>query len=72
VERLVLVRWKIQLMLNLSEADHRARDRLIGAAVGRLRDEAPGAADTDADIEAISAQARGIPEREWERVKRGT
>jgi hypothetical protein len=72
VERLVLVRWKIRLMLNLNEADHRELDRLIGAAVGRLRDEAPGAADTDADIEAISAQARGILKREWERVKRGT
>jgi hypothetical protein len=72
VEHLVLVRWKIRLMLNLNEADHRELDRLIGAAVQRLRDEPPGEADTDADIESISWQAKGILKREWERVKRGT
>jgi hypothetical protein len=72
VEHLVLVRWKIRLMLNLNEADHQELDRLIGAAVQRLRDEPPGEADTDADIEAISRQAKGILKREWERVKRGT
>jgi hypothetical protein len=71
VEHLVLVRWKIRLMLNLTEADHQELDRLIAAAVRRLRDEAPGAADTDADIEGISRQAKGILKREWERVKRG-
>jgi hypothetical protein len=71
VERLVLVRWKIRLMLNLTEADHQELDRLVGDAVRRLRDEPPGAVDTDADIEAISLQARGILKREWERVKRG-
>ena len=38
VERLVLVRWKIRLMLNLNEADHQELDRLIGDAVQRLRD----------------------------------
>jgi hypothetical protein len=27
---------------------------------------------TDADIENISRQAKGILKREWERVKRGT
>lgn len=71
VERVVLVRWKIRLMLNLNEADHHELDRLIGEAVQHLRDEAPGAADTDADIEAISRKAKGILKREWERVKRG-
>jgi hypothetical protein len=70
-ERLVLVRWKIRLMLNLTEADHQELDRLIGAAVQRLRNEPPGEADTDADIENISRQAKGILKREWERVKRG-
>jgi hypothetical protein len=74
VERLVLVRWKIRLMLNLTEADHHELDRLIGAAVERLRNEPPGNADADADadIETISRQAKGILKREWERVKRGT
>jgi hypothetical protein len=72
VERLVLVRWKIRLMLNLNEADHQGLDRLVGAAVQRLREEAPGKTDIDADIESISQQARGILKREWERVKRGT
>jgi hypothetical protein len=72
VERVVLVRWKIRLMLNLNEEDHRELDRLIAGAVRRLRDEAPGEADTDADIEDISRQAKGILKREWERVKRGT
>ena len=71
VEHLVLVRWKIRLMLNLNEADHQKLDQLIDAAVQRLRDE-PGEADTDADIENISRQAKGILKREWERVKRGT
>jgi hypothetical protein len=37
-----------------------------------LRDEPPGATDADAEIEAISRQAKGILNREWERVKRGT
>jgi hypothetical protein len=72
VERLVLVRWKIRLMLNLNEADHRELDRLVGAAVQHLRDDPPGATDTDAEIESISRQAKGILKREWERVKRGT
>jgi hypothetical protein len=72
LERVVLVRWKIRLMLNLNEEDHRELDRLIGVAVQRLRDAAPGETDTDADIESISQQARGILKREWERVKRGT
>ena len=72
VERLVLVRWKIRLMLNLTKADHEELDRLIGAAVQRLRNDPPGEADTDADIESISRQAKGILKREWERVKRGT
>jgi hypothetical protein len=71
-ERLVLVRWKIRLMLNLTEADHQELDRLIGAAVERLRNEPPGEVDIDADIESISRQAKGILKREWERVKRGT
>jgi hypothetical protein len=72
LEHLVLVRWKIRLMLNLNEPDHRELDQLIGGAVQRLRDEPPREADTDADIEKISHQARGILKREWERVKRGT
>ena len=72
VERVVLVRWKVRLMLNLNEEDHRELDRLIAAAVQRLRDEPPRDADTDADIEDISQQAKGILKREWERVKRGT
>jgi hypothetical protein len=72
LERLVLVRWKVRLMLNLNERDHEELDRIIAAAVQGLRDEAPGETDTDADIEAISRQAKGILKREWERVKRGT
>jgi hypothetical protein len=72
VERLVLVRWKIRLMLNLNEADHEELDHLIAVAVHRLRTHEPGGADTDADIEAISRQAKVILKREWERVKRGT
>ena len=72
IERLVLVRWKIRLLLNLNEADHQELDQLIGGAVQRLRDEPPREADTDADIENISCQAKGILKREWERVKRGT
>jgi hypothetical protein len=72
LERLVLVRWKIRLMLNLNEADHQELDQLIAAAVHHLRNHEPGGADTDADIENISRQAKGILKREWERVKRGT
>lgn len=72
LERLVLVRWKIRLMLNLNEPDHRELDQLIGDAVQHLRDEPPRGSDADADIEAISWQAKGILKREWERVKRGT
>ncbi|HEX3146619.1 MAG TPA: hypothetical protein VHR66_00865 [Gemmataceae bacterium] len=72
LERLVLVRWKIRLMLNLNEADHQELDRLIGDAIRRLRDEPPREDDTDTDIEDISRQAKGILKREWERVKRGT
>jgi hypothetical protein len=72
VERLVLVRWKIRLMLNLNEADHQEPDQLIDVAVHRLRSHEPGAADIEADIENISREAKGILKREWERVKRGT
>jgi hypothetical protein len=72
LERLVQVRWKIRLMLNLNEADHQELDQLIGGAVRSLRDEPPREADTDADIENISRRAKGILKREWERVRRGT
>ena len=57
-------------MLNLNESDHQELDRLIAAAVGRVRDEAAGAPDTDTDIDSISRQANGILKREQE--ERGT
>ena len=64
LERMVLVRWKIRLMLNLNEAVHQGLGQLIGSAVRRLWDEP----QDDSDIENISRQAKGILEREWERA----
>ena len=71
VERLVLVHWKIRLLLNPTEADHRELWRLIDAALDRIRSETATEAEVRADIEKISQQARGILKREWERVKQG-
>jgi hypothetical protein len=71
IERLVLVHWKIRLLLNPAEADHRVLCRLIDAGLDRVRSESATEAEVRADIEGISRQAQGILKREWQRVKRG-
>ena len=77
VERLVLVRNKIRLMINPNEDDHRELLAAIETAFLRLTgDRAMGTPQEatramETSIEAITRCAQGILKREWARVKRG-
>jgi len=71
LERVVLVQWKIRLLTNPAEADHRELVELIDAALKRLRADQADDAAIESDIERITRLAQSILKREWERVKRG-
>lgn len=72
LERIVLVQWKIRLLINPLEADHRELYRTIESTLERLKAEGSSDAETSADIEQITRLAQSILKREWERVKKGT
>ena len=71
LERIVLVQWKIRLLLNPTEADHRTLYRAIEGAFAHAKSDAFDEAELAADIERITSVAQPILKREWERVKRG-
>ena len=72
LERIVLVQWKIRLLINPTESDHRELYEAIATALKRLQFEESHDAETEADIESITKLGQSILKREWERVKRGT
>jgi hypothetical protein len=72
LERIVLVQWKIRLLINPTDPDHRELCQTIETALKRLQSEESHDAETEADIENITKFGQAILKREWERVKRGT
>src|SRR5262245_17254468 len=72
LERIILVQWKIRLLINPTEADHRELYQTIDVALKRLQCEESQDAATEADIENITRLGQSILKQEWERVKRGT
>ena len=69
--RIVLLQWKIRLLINPTESDHRELYQSIETAFKRLQSEDSTDAETEADIESITRLSQAILKREWERVKRG-
>jgi hypothetical protein len=72
LERIVLARSKIDLLLNPSEPDHQRLREAIHVAFKRLQSEQSVDSDTESDIETITQLAQSILKREWLRVKLGT
>ena len=72
LQRMVLVRSKIQLLINPTESDHQHLYKAIDAAIGRLQHEESLESESQADIETITGLAQRILKREWQRVKLGT
>ena len=54
------------------EPDHQRLYEAIDAAMKRLESNDAADAETEADIETITALAQAILKREWQRVKAGT
>lgn len=71
LERIVLTQSKIRLLLNPAESDHERLHQAIVAAFKRLQSEESVDSETEADVEAITALAQSILQREWQRVKLG-
>jgi hypothetical protein len=72
LERIVLARSKIHLLLNPTEADHQHLREAIEAAFKHLQSEHSVESETEADISIIEKLAQAILKREWQRVKHGT
>ena len=72
LQRLVLAQSKIRLLINPLEPDHQRLYEAIDAALKRLKSNDAADAETEADIETITALAQAILKREWQRVKAGT
>ncbi len=72
LERIVLVRWNIRLLLNPTEPEHAALIRAIDAVVEDLRSERADDDAARAGAEAVAAAAQVVIRRAWQRVKRGT
>jgi hypothetical protein len=72
LERIVLARSKIHLLLNATEADHQRLREAIEGAFKHLQSEQAVESETEADISTIEKLAQAILKREWQRVKRGT
>jgi hypothetical protein len=71
LERVVQVQWKIRLLINPHEDDHQELYRTIDSGLKRLQANDARDAETEADIERITALSQAILKREWERVKLG-
>ena len=72
LERIVLARSKIHLLLNPTEADHQHLRAAIEAAFKHLQSEQAVDSETERDISTIEKLAQAILKREWQRVKLGT
>jgi hypothetical protein len=72
LEHMVLVRSKIQLLINPNETDHQHLYKAIDVAVNRLQHEESLESQTQADLETITGLEQRILKRERQRVKLGT
>jgi len=70
--RMVFVQSKIRLLMNPTEADHQQLFAALDRSIKRLQSEDVQEAETEQDVETITALAQPILKREWQRVKRGT
>jgi len=67
-------RYRIQLRLNLSEAEHQELLRLMQVVIDKQNQALAGGGGTDAILQAIETAADYVPQilkAEWERVKKG-
>jgi len=71
LERMILIQWKIRLLINPNEADHRELYATIETAFKRLQAEDARESDSEGDVEHITRLAQTILKREWRRVKQG-
>ena len=73
IERALLIKSKIRLLVNPNEGDHRALLDAIESPFARLwqQERTDVIAAVENDIESITRHAQGIFKREWARVKRG-
>jgi len=62
----------VTLTISPLEPDHQRLYEAIDAALKRLKSNDAADAETEADIETITALAQAILKREWLRVKAGT
>ncbi|MCI0585791.1 MAG: hypothetical protein L0323_03000 [Planctomycetes bacterium] len=70
--RMVFVQSRIRLLTNPTEADHPQRFAALDRSIKRLQSEDVQEAETERDVEAITALSQPILKREWQRVKQGT
>ncbi len=70
--RKVFVQSKIRLLMIPTEADHQQLLATLDRSIKRLQSEDVQEAETEQDVEAITALSQPILKREWQRVKRGT
>ena len=72
VQRIVLVQYKIRLLINPTEADHRDFMAAVDSALKRVQTDVElDITALTADIEAVTLRAQAILKHEWVRVKRG-
>src|SRR5688572_21267188 len=73
VERIMLVKNKIRLLINPGDKDQRALLAAVETPFARLwqQEEHDVVAEITADIEEITKHTQVILRREWLRVKRG-
>lgn len=67
-------RYRIQLRLNLQEAEHKELLRLMQVAIEKQQEALTQSGETEKALQAIEAAATFAPQilkSEWERVKRG-
>ena len=71
VEKIVLAYAQIQLLTNVSQADHRQLNEAVESALNHLKDDEMREAELTIDVENITRYGRAIIQREWRRVKQG-
>lgn len=71
VERIMFLRWRILLLTNPLEAEHRELSETIESALQHIRSSHYEEEVTRAHVEKLTRLAQAILKREWERVKRG-
>ncbi len=71
-ERLVQLRWNLRLLLNPSEASHRAVVNAVDAVTRDLLERDLDAAALTPAIDAVATATQVVIREAWQRVKSGT